>query len=1548
MSLSLPLSQWRRDRALVSPGSKVVAPQQIRDGLTVSLREGFMIPSLLSAPAEERRGASVVLIASCAARSLSVLLFFIVAAMPNVCMPVRLDAFVLSPSVCELPNAVVAPITQPNYGFLRYDNNLIQHDVLNHHDVHAPVGAAYNSRVTDLGTGDLKPNRLGVYVHWVLPRVYRTGIAATSSAVGQQQEAKKQQGFQPNKLTKDYSAPDFRSAPNRWMVIRRLEPGSTDNANSGIPEFQGWVLESDCLSSLEELSDDADLETDVSPFIQPEATVAEQAEKFIGYREDATTWFEGRPNPITNKPPSRANLSLLTSSNHLFADYQPHNTNVFSFIDTFAYTTTDSKGNTVLQNLKWATASYYVLGWHAKDPSLPDIDPDPFNYQPTDNPVTFNDRMNACLMELAGKPGSNTVEDEWASTTMGADNLSRVVCHGAMYGVRWDVGSAPPTIPAADAAAKLKDNVAIGTTADDALKAYTTSKKPVSGQANTIHDIVHDLLKISTLTLAPEDTPDASLEAEDLLYTANFTKAPGGIRYHFSGQTENTPQSSAQSNRRIGGYQVPGKPGRLTQRAQPPAPVSRRALQAAVLTPTEQLDQVNMQQSAMDEYMRQARALQWLIFAEWWKFASDPMDHNLQDNTYKQFCDGVRAKLNDYLLQLRAIVGTSVTDPSQGIIYGLNNGPGGIQSTIAALKALNPPLVAEAAAMGPFYLANDPTLLIGGIPSPWPDGFGSQDSKVKNSQVRLDSQIVTTMNGAPPAAWPSWAGFQSKVLPKLPSAIKETAQALLGEFFLLQLPPAAPTGDLPGPTGAGQLFPSFHDASGAGKTPGLDSFAQTQAWFPLFIEWEVTYYHVSYEQWRLVETTSQWGQRFPRYHINPKQTLRGPKKGTPYPYADDRRTLSGRIILLPQQAFGTDAKVSQILRHTNRDILPQDLHPGTQSRQALFDDISKMPYLSSPLAGLTDNLLTRVNGTHIKPSNREPGGIPETLPDALYRATDIQLLADEVELMGIQTNKTPYGSLVTLNNQQHCPFKPVTHGQMEFTKLNIVDKFGQVACALNPRPQPANAPVEQLCPFISDHYACDAVQMAGTHALLPDTVLPTNGVQNPFIQLPPSVNQESRLNNCFVVPNSTGTAWQVAKERENPIWGWIVINYADSALQLFQADGTFYREVRVSDKRSAVSPPWLPLAAPASPPDPQHVHQLDLLISRLQDPTDNFAYIHGMFDMINGSIGSMPALPTGFAGFLPGLIGKPLALANLGISLELASAPLGNESNSTKQLPDRPLIGNGSPSSPGYTFGVKIGDPVRSFDGLVGYYPSLDPTKNGGQIGLDLSQVFTYFPTDKTAPIPPPPPPSGDPITPPVKTGDPTTMIGPADYPQLAPYYVSCFPVTDAPTRTQAHAAQLRVFGALLDPFVPVHFYSAILPVGELKLPAWTIESAMKRMTAFFHMGPLLVATPQSIPAQCNLDKVLTDKYDLTDIDQFEIADPTVNVPLPALNTADWAWLQPYAVPDSSTHKALSTKYNALPLGRLDNKPRYEKTPYVAIEGYLQLTKPIVEPDLGK
>jgi hypothetical protein len=179
----------------------------------------------------------------------------------NIAIPMNLDAFTLGLDSCRPDsNILIAPLTQPSYVALRLDSSIIQHDIVNPVDLHLTSPADKNPRVADLGTTPVayRYNRLGVNLHWTLPRLYRTARAAADGATSSDDNS------YPGKdgATKN---PAFPRVPNRWLVVRNLKksdpPGKIPNG------FKSWVVESDRLRSINEIGPEVDLENDVTPFV---------------------------------------------------------------------------------------------------------------------------------------------------------------------------------------------------------------------------------------------------------------------------------------------------------------------------------------------------------------------------------------------------------------------------------------------------------------------------------------------------------------------------------------------------------------------------------------------------------------------------------------------------------------------------------------------------------------------------------------------------------------------------------------------------------------------------------------------------------------------------------------------------------------------------------------------------------------------------------------------------------------------------------------------------------------------------------------------------------------------------------------------------------------------------------------------------------------------------------------------------------------------------------------------------------------------------------
>lgn len=89
----------------------------------------------------------------------------------NAVIDIKIDAFVFNEAVVggaasaeqqETPSYRIAPITQPDYSYLSLDQRKVHADILRPVDLENTLPARYNSRLYDLGTGELRKNRIGV------------------------------------------------------------------------------------------------------------------------------------------------------------------------------------------------------------------------------------------------------------------------------------------------------------------------------------------------------------------------------------------------------------------------------------------------------------------------------------------------------------------------------------------------------------------------------------------------------------------------------------------------------------------------------------------------------------------------------------------------------------------------------------------------------------------------------------------------------------------------------------------------------------------------------------------------------------------------------------------------------------------------------------------------------------------------------------------------------------------------------------------------------------------------------------------------------------------------------------------------------------------------------------------------------------------------------------------------------------------------------------------------------------------------------------------
>jgi hypothetical protein len=510
------------------------------------------------------------------------------------------------------------------------------------------------------------------------------------------------------------------------------------------------------------------------------------------------------------------------------------------------------------------------------------------------------------------------------------------------------------------------------------------------------------------------------------------------------------------------------------------------------------------------------------------------------------------------------------------------------------------------------------------------------------------------------------------------------------------------------------------------------------------------------------------------------------------------------------------------------------------------------------------------------------------------------------------TTVTPFGNFSNYGSTT-SPFKPVTHGQFRFTKLNVIDKFGRALCAINPQ-RGADDKTSRLYPYISEIYSTDGISSS-----LSESSDLRDWDAGEILYIAPSINQFSRINSHYVEWDDHNK-WVPATEYDNPIWGWLVVNYVDRGLQVFFPDGTFYREIRLGFEGTATSVEWLPFEDPETKVPSR---QLREFINKLKSTPQQLQEI---FNAINGALDcdALTYAHNLYAGYLPSITGRPLALVNTGWSLELSHPFYTNQSITNRS--DEPGLEK-------YEFPIKLGDRERTFDGVVGYFRQ----ERSESAPYNFDTFYTYFVKEEAQ------------TTDLTKT---TELIEPQNYPKLTPYYISPLldeeetakkKAKDPATIVKEYNNKLDIFAMLVDPFTAIHGYTTCQPVKELQLPHWSLEQALGRITAFFHMGPIIM--PSDAPGY-DRNRKLASGSDWTEIDR--LLKGISPFPVPSVTIADWAWLQPYYHNREGTEEEEGTSFNPFPVTAIKRPPEFNQAPYTAIEGYLYLKAPITEPEVRR
>ncbi|WKU48693.1 discoidin domain-containing protein [Streptomyces sp. VNUA116] len=637
-----------------------------------------------------------------------------------------------------------------------------------------------------------------------------------------------------------------------------------------------------------------------------------------------------------------------------------------------------------------------------------------------------------------------------------------------------------------------------------------------------------------------------------------------------------------------------------------------------------------------------------------------------------------------------------------------------------------------------YYRPADPVLALSGKGTTQPLGRDEDDPL----PCRLPSRLLThvKINDAlvPVPASPLLPGNT----PQIPGVIRP----VIAEFALLDQ--AVRTPEASGATGPTALNAVVADPAAHTQGPWPEyTGVWRQPWLPLYLQWQIKHCATPYQS--KGSDTPNWEFDGDRYRWKGSGAASGDGDG-------GRRwtAFGGRSFLTPSTRYVLREQARRLAQHAPPQLAGQ--------LRAMRTELEGIDVLSQSLDGLHDWLVQQ--------------------DGAAQAVTDHSILALAGETHHVPDGAEGYGAQ---------RFQPVRAGQFHFIELVVIDRFGRVCSLVEP---------DQTDPIQFPPVRADSV--LPDHDLFPDPPGPQR-----FIQLPPRLVQPARVR-LDTVPLRTDQPPAEAAESsdvahrpgaEAPVAGWLLANHLDQTLLAYGPDGEPLGELRVvRDADNIRTTAWnaLPHAPFRHPRDSDfaaaYPHLAAFALGLLGHGPEAFDALAKTIDSTLDHI----LEPSPDEDRSPArLIGRPVALIRTRLNLDLMGDPLTDPS--WNHAPSDPP----EESYPDHRWTVRLGDPDRLSDGLIGYFAA-----------DDHDQRTRY---DRLHAVDPDGP-----------TNAYVTAIGKGTHLTL--------PARPADRPATHHLTLLAC------PHTAVHATTDILPVAEVAVDADTTHRALARIRASFRLNPLL------------------------------------------------------------------------------------------------------------
>lgn len=579
-------------------------------------------------------------------------------------------------------------------------------------------------------------------------------------------------------------------------------------------------------------------------------------------------------------------------------------------------------------------------------------------------------------------------------------------------------------------------------------------------------------------------------------------------------------------------------------------------------------------------------------------------------------------------------------------------------------------------------------------------------------------------------------------------------------------------------------------------------------WLPLLMDWEATVRPLKFPALQNNLLVYEADELTRKFNWN--------QEGTDLKENKSPNVLSGQHGFISlKNRLQLAAGVAVSLQNQINILIEKTDDPNSQlacKLKKLRQELSEMKLLSQVLAGFNQALLMRA----------------ETMQLVVWDPIFDPGTGDQDRIINVQSAVAAETSLGEKASGVFCPLRG---GRMQLA-IKVIDCFGRT---------------------LALQQSTDQQGQIRTGFIVAQSLTPADEIVslNRYINLPPRLVPPTRLHYNWICPQ---TLQRFINSRDvNPLLGWIIYNYLENSLDVYEADGGSIGSIFVVDRDGQLellsqgqpgSASWTQPMATANPILAEIVAML---------AKQNASYLQAFFEMLNNATQLTPS-EVGNASNVSVLLGKPLALVSAYLKLECNghAFPLSQGWQeiraSSESLPPPNMLEarNGQALNP-IGCPIHLGQENSVDDGLIGFFKHRG---SSDEHRIDTSCFYSQSASSS------------------VNTSNSGSRIV---QPKIHDLVLSTDP------------KHFQLVTMLIDPYKQVHLTSGVLPVQSLQVSQEYLSAAIENMKSTFLLTPLI-----SPPSFVDVQPEPSASPPMPIVRKQPMPTPSVS-----LTNGKWSWLQP-------------------------------------------------------